>query len=145
MLKSKAGRFISRELIMLLIGGSIYVDIEVFVRMYSHWSMFICGGLAFVIIGLLNEWYNEGMLFQHQCLVGAGTITALEFLFGYIFNIKLGLNIWDYSGNKFNLYGQICLSHCIYWVILSAVAILLDDYIRHAVFKEPMAKYRFKK
>lgn len=141
MLKTKA--FWGRELLMFLIGGSIYVNIEVFVRMFSHWSMFICGGLAFVIIGLLNEWYNEHMLFQHQCIVGSFVITALEFIFGYIFNILLGMNIWDYSNNACNLYGQVCLSHSIYWLILSAVAIILDDQIRHYVFDEPFPKYYF--
>ena len=106
--------------------------------------MFIVGGLCFVIIGLLNEWYTEDMLYEVQMLIGAFVITALEFISGYIVNIKLGWNVWDYSEHKFNLFGQICLHHSIcYWIPLSAFAITLDDLLRHVWFNEPFPKYRF--
>ena len=135
---------ILREFLLFIIGGLIYASIEVFARGFTHWSMFIVGGLCFVIIGLLNEWYNEDMLFELQTLIGAFVITALEFISGYIVNIKLGWNVWDYSEHRFNLFGQICLHHSIcYWIPLSAFAITLDDILREVWFNEPFPKYKF--
>lgn len=85
------------------------------------------------------------MLFQYQCLIGAGIITILEFITGLIVNIGLGWNVWDYSDRPFNLMGQICLQNSIYWIFLSGIAILLDDWLRYAVFKEEKPKYYFTK
>lgn len=132
-----------REFILFLIGGFIYAMIEIIFRGFTHWSMFIVGGLCFVIIGLLNEWYTWTMPFLIQQLIGTFVITALEFISGYIVNIKLGWNVWDYSDQFMNLYGQICLSHTAYWFILSGIAILLDDFIRWKVFKEDKPQYIF--
>ena len=42
--------------LLLLAGGSVYVCIELLWRERSHGSMFLCGGLCTVLIGMLNEW-----------------------------------------------------------------------------------------
>ena len=42
--------------LLLLAGGSVYVCIELLWRGRSHGSMFLCGGLCTVLIGMLNEW-----------------------------------------------------------------------------------------
>lgn len=117
--------------------------IEICARGFTHWSMGIVGGLCFVIIGLLNECIPWEMLFQTQCLLGTITITALEYTSGCILNLWLGWNVWDYSDRMFNLNGQICLTNCFYWLILSAVAIILDDWLRHFLFKEDYPRYYF--
>lgn len=132
---------IKRELILFFIGGLIYALIEIVGRGFTHWSMFIVGGLCFVIIGLLNEWYTWDMLFWIQQLVGTFVITALELISGYIVNIKLGWNVWDYSDRFLNFHGQICLRNTIYWFFLSAVAIFLDDFIRWKLFDEDKPRY----
>ena len=44
-----------RSSILFLIYGFMYYLIEVLYRGYSHWSMFILGGVCGVVIGLLNE------------------------------------------------------------------------------------------
>ena len=60
-------KYLSKELILFIIGGLIYVGIEILARGFSHWSMFILGGICFVIVGLLNELYEWDLLFQYQC------------------------------------------------------------------------------
>lgn len=140
----KVIQYLSKELFLFLIGGFIYVGIEILARGFSHWSMFILGGLCFILIGLINELFPWDMLFQYQCLLGAGIITSLEFITGCIVNIYLGWNVWDYSDRMFNLLGQICLQNCIYWVFLSGIAIVLDDIIRWKLFKEERPRYKFK-
>lgn len=141
----KVLNYLIKELILFIIGGLIYVGIEILARGFSHWSMFILGGICFVIVGLINEFYEWDLLFQYQCLIGSVIITTLEFITGYIVNIKLGWNVWDYSDRAFNLMGQICLKNSIYWIFLSGIAIMLDDFIRWKIFKEEEPIYSFKK
>ena len=133
---SKVLRLAIKEFILFCIGGLTYYLIEVLSRGFSHWTMFILGGLCFVIIGLLNESDSLHIKFHWQCLIGAVIITILEFLTGLIVNIKLGWNVWDYSDRHFNLMGQICLRNSIYWVFLSGIAVVVDDFIRAKLFNE---------
>lgn len=44
-----------------------------------------------------------------QCLVGGLVITAIEFGRGAIVNVRLKLNVWDYSKMPLNCHGQVCL------------------------------------
>lgn len=139
----KVMKWTLREFVLFIVGGIIYVLMEIIGRGFTHWSMFIVGGLCFVIIGLLNEWYTWSMPFLIQMGIGTFVITALELVSGYIVNIKLGWNVWDYSDRFMNFYGQICLRNTCYWFILSAVAILLDDFYRWKFFGEEKPKYVF--
>lgn len=90
--------------------------------------MFILGGLCFVLLGLINEIIPWNMPLLLQGIMGSAIIvTPLEFITGYIVNIQLGWNIWDYSSMPFNFMGQICLSFSILWIFISILAIILDD------------------
>ena len=44
-----------KQAILFGAGGLLYVFVEMLWRGYSHWTMFIVGGLCFVLIGLINE------------------------------------------------------------------------------------------
>lgn len=44
-------------------GGIVYVLIEMLWRGYSHWSMFILGGICFVLLGLINKKIHLGYSF----------------------------------------------------------------------------------
>jgi len=130
-------------LILFAVGALVYLCIELLWRGHTHWTMGIVGGLAFVIIGGLNEQYEWDMSFLKQCVIGALVITCIEFVAGVILNIELGLGIWDYSNLPFNIMGQICLPFSLLWVILSGVAIVLDDILRYLLFGEEKPHYRF--
>jgi len=130
-------------LILFAVGALVYLCIELLWRGHTHWAMGIVGGLAFVIIGGLNEQYEWDMSFLKQCVIGALVITCIEFVAGVILNIELGLGIWDYSNLPFNIMGQICLPFSLLWVILSGVAIVLDDILRYLLFGEEKPHYRF--
>lgn len=123
------------ELLLFLIGGKIYVLIEILWRGYTHWTMFLLGGLCFVIMGLLNEHvFPWDLSLIVQAVVSAVIITIFEFFTGCICNLWLGWEIWDYSGLPLNLYGQICLLFSILWVPLSVVGIVMDDWIRYGMY-----------
>lgn len=135
-------KYLLKEFILFLIGGSIYYLFEILWRGYSHWTMFILGGICFVIIGLLNEQYDYNMPLVEQMFSSMIIITTLEFISGVILNIILKMNIWDYSNMPFNLFGQICISFMIIWFFLSPIAIVVDDYIRYFIFKEEKPHYK---
>ena len=133
----------AKLLVLFLIGGAAYYGIEVAFRGHSYGSMFVLGGVCFVLCGLLNEWYAWDTPLWKQQLICAGMITALEFIFGVVLNLYLGLGLWDYSGMPFNLLGQICLPFTIAWFFLSLLAIGLDDYLRFRLFGEERPRYVF--
>lgn len=123
-------------------GGIVYLLIELLWRGYSHWSMFILGGLCFVLLGLINEKYTWDVPLPIQMLVGAFVITLMEFIAGCILNLWLGLDVWNYYDMPFNIMGQICLPYMILWFLLSPVCIITDDYIRYLFFDEDKPKYK---
>lgn len=135
-------KLIAKMFILFLIGGAIYYNIEILFRDYSHWTMFVLGGLCFLIIGGLNEFYSWELKFWKQCGIGAIVITVLEFIFGVVLNIWLKLDIWDYSDLPFNILGQICIPFSLIWFILSGIAIIIDDWIRYWLFNEEKPRYR---
>ena len=129
--------------VLFVIGGTSYVFIEILWRGYTHITMFFLGGLCFILIGLINENYFTGRLpILIQQIISCFIITLLELIFALIFNLWLGLNIWDYSSLRFNFMGQICLRYSIFWFFLSLPAIILDDYLRHKLFGEEKPRYR---
>lgn len=130
-----------RPLILFVIGGLIYILIELVARGRTHWTMFIVGGVAFFLVGCINEKERKMPLIR-QMLIGSIVITVLEFLCGCIVNLWLGWNVWDYNNMPLNLLGQICLPFTVLWFFLSAVGIILDDYIRHLLWNEAIPKYK---
>lgn len=98
------------------IGGSSYCAIELLTRARTHYSMFFCGGLAILI--LFAIYYNNRsinpLLFS---VIASIIITALELIFGIIFNLYLKMDVWDYSNMPFNLLGQICLPFSLLWML----------------------------
>lgn len=124
-------------------GGATYVALEVIWRGYSHWTMLLLAGVLFIIIGLLNEIWSWNLKFRYQVLISTVIATTLELFTGLIVNVCLGWNVWDYGNVPFNFLGQICLPYTFLWIILSAVAIILDDVIRWKFFGEERPHYIF--
>lgn len=122
-------KWLKKEFFIFIIFGISYFMLEILYRGHSHWTMILLGGLVSVLIGLINE-ITPKMKMWVQMLLGTVMVTVLEFIFGYILNIKLGLGIWDYSNIMFNVMGQICLPFSFLWFILSYFIIILDDILR---------------
>lgn len=131
----------SKEFILFIIGGLLYILIELSYRGHSHWTMFILGGLCFVLIGGINNYISWDMPIYEQMMIGSVIITMLEFICGCIVNLWLGWDVWDYSNMPCNVLGQICLPFSILWFFISLVAIVADDYIRYWLFDEEKPRY----
>lgn len=130
-----------RPLVLIGIGGLIYAMIELVFRGRTHWTMLIIGGLCFWLIGLVNEVIPWEVVFWKQCLLGSLIVTVVEFFSGCIINLGLGWNVWDYSNLPLNLLGQICLPFSLLWILISAVAVVLDDYLRYWLYGEEKPHY----
>ena len=117
-----------RNATIFIIFGLIYGLLEILWRGYTYPSMIIVGGICGLIIGLINEKFNYSVL--SQMVIGMVIVTVIEFVSGYVLNIKLGLGIWDYSNMKYNFMGQICPQFSMVWFFLSYAIIYIDDYIR---------------
>lgn len=141
--KKNIPQIISKYLFLFLIGGFSYFYIEILYRGYSHFSMIICGGLALIFCGLLNQLMNFHISLITQMILSSLIITGLEFITGCIVNLKFHWNVWDYSSMPYNLYGQICLAYSFIWLVLSLLCIFLDDLIRWKIFDEAKPKYKF--
>ena len=128
---------------LFFVGATIYVIIEKLYRGYSHWTMFLLGGICFIVLGLINEVIPWDMPLLLKMFIGGVIITVLELITGCIVNLWLGWNVWDYSELPFNLLGQISLFSSIIWVGLSLVGIVLDDFIRWKFFSENKPHYRW--
>ena len=132
---------ISQGMITFLTGGIVYFYFEIFVRGYSHISMFILGGICFLVVGkygtkiLLNEGYIVSKILKIMILSGA-VITFLEFVTGCIVNIILNLGVWDYSNMDYNFRGQICLSYSLLWTLMGLPCVYLYGVLNEFIFWE---------
>ena len=54
-------------------------------------------------------------------LIMAIVMTLFEYIAGLIFIKGMHVQLWDYSKEKFNIQGIICLKFSIFWAILGAI------------------------
>lgn len=79
--------------------------------------------ILLVSIPVKHQWY---LVF----LFGALAATALEYVTGVAMEAMFKVRYWDYSHQKFNFQGQICLSSTIAW---GALSVLLTEVIHKPV------------
>lgn len=140
---SETSKNFFKYLILFIIGGIIYFLFETILRGWSHWSMFLLGGLCFVLIGEYNEHVDWDTPLIKQGVIGACIVTALEFVVGIVVNVYLGWGIWDYSNVPLNFMGQICLPFSMLWIFVSILAVVVDDWLRYFLFKEEKPHYKW--
>lgn len=127
---------IKKNVIFFSSGGVGYGIIELIWRGRTHWTMIIAGGACFVIFSLIADKCKKRTLIFKSALC-ALSVTAIELLFGLLFNMLLKMNVWDYSGMPFNLLGQICLEYTLLWGLLGAAAIKIIGLLERNLFKGP--------
>lgn len=142
---NQRGKTVAKYAFLSWFGGSFYITCEVFYRGRSHWSMFVLAAFIFVVCDLMNEVWSWDTSMVTQVFIGTCLATLMEFIFGCIFNIWLGLCIWDYSSLPGNILGQICPQFTCLWVIAITVAIVLGDVIRWRFYGEERPRYRIGK
>ncbi len=123
---------IKRYALFFLVGSIGYALIELLWRGRTHWSMMLAGGICFIIFSVIAEKFeNKPLVFK--AILAALMVTAVELVFGIIFNIFLGLGVWDYSNEPFNFLGQICLLFTMLWGALSLIFLPIADAINKKI------------
>ena len=101
---------------MFYLGGACYCALELLWRRYTHWSMFLLGGLCFVLVGNMKRRLPDLAL-------AVGVITALELGCGLLVN--RGYQVWDYRHLPCNFRGQICLFFTLLWIPVALAAMMI--------------------
>ena len=114
-------------------GAVAYSMIEIIYRGWTHWTMTLTGGIVFLLIYILNEKLQPSGLLV-RCLVGCIMITLIELSVGCIVNRILHLGVWDYSGQPYNLLGQICPAFTGIWFLLCIPGDFLCTYMHRTLF-----------
>ena len=115
------------SVILFFAGGAGYIALEFLWRGWSHFSMFLAGGICFLLLGKLNA-TRPRLPFALRGIVGAGVITMIELLAGLIFNRDYG--VWDYRHLPVNFHGQICLRFFLLWIPISLGAMVLYSFLQ---------------
>lgn len=132
---------LSEYLLLWAVGGCIYYLTEFLFRGFSHWTMFVLGGICldfFTVQGRMVNWEDPMWRQILRCVI---FVVSMEFISGIILNKWMNLGIWDYSGLPFQLFGQICLPFAIIFSGFCAVGILLGGYLLYWLYGEEKPHY----
>lgn len=131
---SKKGKYIEKFTVFLF-GGTIYALMEILFRSYTHPSMFLAGGICFLLLYKINLSMKSRSLILRG-LIGSLIITGIEFIFGVIFNLILKESVWDYSNKPLNVLGQICIHFSVLWFFISIPVLYIAVFIFHNLNKK---------
>lgn len=112
--------------VFFIFGGIGYGLIELIWRGHTHWSMITLGGVCFTVFGKISSFFTK-MHLLYKAIIASFFVTAAELLYGFIFNIALKKQVWDYSAIPFNFKGQICLLYSVFWWVLALIFIPVAD------------------
>lgn len=115
-----------QDFLLLILGGTAYGIIELIWRQRTHWSMLVTGGICFLSLFRIFSKIKNTATFL-KCIVGSVLITVVELLVGCVVNLKLKLEVWDYSKMPFNILGQICPLYSVFWGFLTLPIIFVCD------------------
>ena len=113
-----------KHCILFYTGGAAYMTLEFLWRGRSHGSMFLLGGLCFLLIGKLSALLKRVPL-ALQLVTSSVMITGLELATGLLVNRDY--SVWDYRTVSYNYLGQICLPFSLLWIPVSLLAMRLYD------------------
>lgn len=137
-------KLILKYIFLFIIGGFTYYMVEILWRGYSHWTMFILGGICFLFAGIQNEYIEWEYPLWRQVLNVDVFVIISEFITGCIVNLYFHWNVWNYSNLPFNILGQSCPQFALLFMPICLFAIVLDDYVRYFIFHEDKPHYKLR-
>ena len=113
-----------KQAVLFYLGGCAYMGLELLWRGRSHGSMFMAGGICFLLIGHLNH-VRPRLPLLPRAVAGAGIVTMVELAVGLLCNRNF--DVWDYRHRAGNFLGQICPAFSILWIPVSLLALGLHQ------------------
>ena len=132
---------VSEIVFLIVAGGSTYYLIEIWFRGFSHWTMFVLGGVALTFCSFQGEVMHWSEPMWIQIIRAVLFLTSLEFMTGIICNKWLKIGIWDYRDQPFQLCGQICLPFMVMFSGLLCLAIVLGGVVLWGVYGEKKPEF----
>ena len=108
-----------KKAVLFYLGGMLYCALELLWRGWTHGSMFVLGGLCFLLIGRLGQ-TQPRLPGVPRALLAAAVVTALELGCGLLVNRRY--QVWDYRDLPLNFHGQICLPFTLLWIPICCAA-----------------------
>jgi len=78
-------------------------------------------GIGAIIMYLFLNNYKENIILVF--IIGFVALSIWEYIVGWLLEKIFHTKYWDYSNNKFNIKGRICLVNSIFWGILGVIFI----------------------
>ncbi len=120
---------IFRAAAVFAFGAALYPSLEVLWRGYTHYSMALAGGVACLLLYYLSALYPT-LSRVARAAIGGFLILLVEFIVGGIFNLFLGMGVWDYTGKPLAILGQVCPTYALLWCGLAYLFAALFDRVR---------------
>lgn len=100
-----------------------------FVPIYGAGAVLLCGTLMPFYNKFGYTWYMIPVVI----LLGVILANILEYATSFVMEKLFHARWWDYSNEKFNLHGRICLKHSAYWALstFASVYIVHPFIIKH--------------
>lgn len=113
-------KHIIRKIVLFLLCSVIYCGIEIVYRGWTHWSMALLSGILGVLcIDTPNNIFGYDLDYSLQVLASTIICTIGEGITGLVVNVKMGLNVWDYSTLPFTFFwGQCNLFFVFAWALI---------------------------
>ena len=121
-----------KNCVLFYLGGSGYMGLELLWRGRTHGSMFVAGGLCFLLIGHLNR-VRPRLPLPLRAAAGAGIVTMVELGTGLIANRNY--QVWNYRDQPGNFHGQICPLFSLLWIPVSLLALILHRVLEGKIEK----------
>ena len=112
--------------LLFTVGGGAYVALELLWRGRSHSSMFLAGGVCFLLLGGLSR-ARPRLPVWSRMTVGAMIITMVELASGLLVNRQY--TVWDYRDQWGNFCGQICPVFTALWIPVAALAMRAYEWL----------------
>ena len=124
-----------KNTLLFYTGGATYLTLELLYRGRSHGSMFLAGGICFLMMGQLNR-VEPRLPLPLRAVVGSLIVTGVELAMGMAVNRSY--QVWDYRNQPGNFMGQICPRFTALWLPLSLVGLVLFQYLDEKISPEQL-------
>jgi uncharacterized protein len=92
-------------------------------------------GFSVLGIILLQLLFENGFI---TIIAGTAFVTLFEYSAGTFLEKYIGIKLWDYSEQRFNIKGRICLKYSVFWaVLISLFLFFVHPYFTAHVIKIP--------
>ena len=110
-------------------GGVVFCALHLLLTGNCHWTDLAVFSLLCIPLDAVNERMPWTFPLWLQAVLGGIVLIVSQLAAGLVFNVWLGLGLWDYTSLFGNFLGQICLRYALLWLLLAGPLLILFDMI----------------